>query len=95
MLPGRQEGERVVLVTAFDSRRMAERNLSAYDARFRFTWYPATNERELYDHQADPHELMNRAGHASLAKDENRLYWAMLEELARTTAPSGGRLCLW
>ncbi|MBI3829066.1 MAG: sulfatase-like hydrolase/transferase [Planctomycetes bacterium] len=70
-------------------------NLSLYDERYRFTWYPALNARELYDHRADPHELRNLAGATGLADIEEQLYRALIEKVARTNEPCSGRLCPW
>ncbi len=70
-------------------------NFSIYDERYRFTWYPATEERELYDHQRDPHELQNRAGDSALAADEERLFATLLRHHVATDNPVGGRIARW
>lgn len=69
-------------------------NFSVYDDRFRFTWYPGTGERELYDHRSDPHELVNRAGHPPYAPDERRLYAELLELHTVTDNPAAGRIAM-
>lgn len=70
-------------------------NFSLYDERYRFTWYPASNERELYDHQLDPHELRNRAGDPALLAEEERLFTTLLRHHVATDNPVGGRIARW
>ena len=70
-------------------------NFSIYDERRRFTWYPATGERELYDHLADPHELTNLAGRMHVAAEEDRLFQRLLEQYLRLESPAAGRVALW
>jgi arylsulfatase A-like enzyme len=70
-------------------------NFSLCDERFRFTWFPATGERQLFDHREDPFELRNRAGDAALKGEEARLYQHMLELHARTDNPAAGRITMW
>ncbi len=70
-------------------------NLSVYDDQFRYTFYTVTGERELYDHQADPHEVTNLINHPDYVLDVERLHRDLLDELARTTLPRAGRLSVW
>lgn len=70
-------------------------NFSMYDDRYRFTWYPATEERELYDHLMDPHELINLAGDPSLIHEEGRLYTEVLQRHAATDNPAAGRVAMF
>ena len=41
--------------------------------RYTYVVWTETGERELYDRQADPHELHNLAGDPAYADIENRL----------------------
>jgi arylsulfatase A-like enzyme len=72
-----------------------EHNLSIYDRRYRLTIYPATGERELYDHEDDPQELSNLTGDAARAADEEQLHRTLLEAHARLDSPSAGRVAVW
>lgn len=71
----------------------SERNLSVYDERFRYTWYPETGEQELYDHQEDPHELHNCAANDIFNRD--RLHTRLLDQSTRVLAPQAGRISIW
>jgi arylsulfatase A-like enzyme len=70
-------------------------NFSIYDEQFRFTLYPATGEKELYDHRQDPYELHNLAGDKAHAETERQLYVKLLEMHCRTDCPSIGRINKW
>lgn len=70
-------------------------NFSLYDARFRYTWYPATGERELYDHGDDPHELHNRAEDPTLREHVGRLHATLLEAHVGNDAQTLGRVAVW
>ncbi|HYF52537.1 MAG TPA: sulfatase-like hydrolase/transferase [Planctomycetota bacterium] len=70
-------------------------NFTLYDERYRFTLYPGTGERELYDHTDDPHELRNRANDPVLKAVESRMREELLELHLRSDTPSGGRVCDW
>jgi arylsulfatase A-like enzyme len=67
-------------------------NFSLVDERFRFTWYPGTGERELYDHVADPHELRNVAGTSLLKDQENAMFEQLLGMHMQTDNPAGSRV---
>ncbi len=67
-------------------------NFSVFDEQYRFTWYPNTDERELYEHPSDPHELRNLAGEPSHAGTEERLAHALLRRHLRSDNPAGGRI---
>lgn len=58
----------------------------------RLTRYFGTDVAELYDHRADPGELLNRAGDPAFAGLEDRLLRTMLDEMANLadqgTAPT-------
>lgn len=55
-----EASENKPMVTGF-SVLHSERNLSLYDDRYRYTYYPELKEEELYDHLVDPKELNNLA----------------------------------
>ncbi|WP_420178378.1 sulfatase [Paenarthrobacter sp. TA1.8] len=65
---------------------------SVITAEGRLTRYFGTEIAELYDHNTDPGELVNRAGDPEFAPLEDRLLRAMLDEMAaltdRGTAPT-------
>jgi arylsulfatase A-like enzyme len=65
---------------------------SVITAEGRLTRYFGTEIAELYDHNIDPGELVNRAGDPEFAPLEDRLLRAMLDEMAaltdRGTAPT-------
>jgi len=65
-------------------------NFSVFDERFRYTLYPVTGERELYDHRTDPHELRNLAGTENPV--EQRLHHRLLEIHIASDNPSAGRI---
>jgi arylsulfatase len=95
MLPVlRGEAAHVVPVYGYHSHARFH-NFSVFDARYRFTIFPGTGERELYDHGEDPHELVNRAGDAGLANVERGLMDKLLNIHLINDAPSGGRVCDW
>jgi arylsulfatase A-like enzyme len=70
-------------------------NQSVYNERYRYTWYTALDQRELYDHAEDPHELRNLAGQSNVAEIEKQLHNRLLDLLARTNHFAGGRISLW
>lgn len=53
---------------------------------FRYVWY-GTGEEELYDEQADPHELNNLAGNPAYAETKNRLKMRLMEWHVLTEDP--------
>ena len=79
-------------------------NISIYDDRYRLTWYPQTNEFELYDHETDPFELTNIADyqrsnalqpvHRQKKSFEN-LFDKLTKEQTRTCLPRAGRVAVW
>lgn len=71
----------------------AERNLTIYDDRYRYTWYPATGEQELYDHAEDPYEKSNIA--ASDRKTARQCLANLHEMTAFAVAPQSGRISIW
>jgi arylsulfatase A-like enzyme len=83
-----------VLVFAY-STDPRHHNFSLYDSRHRFTWYPVTDERELYDHQDDPHELHNRVGDTGLAEHQEKLFQTLLRLHCQTDNPHLGRVAIW
>ncbi len=104
--PGGMQGEALPDVLAGGRRRLvrgedypgndpAERNLTVYDDRFRYTWYPATNERELYDHAVDPAETRNLAAEPGRAAHLARLHDALCTQFAGDFSPNFGRACIW
>lgn len=67
-------------------------NFSVYDDRYRFTWYPNTDERELYDHCNDRLELRNLAGDTAHSMSEERLFQSLLRLHLQSDNPAGGRI---
>ncbi len=74
---------------------LERQNISLYDDRFRFTWYPITGEIELYDHDQDPNELVNQAGNDEYRDDVSRLMRSLQHEQCLTCSPRAGRVAVW
>ncbi len=70
-------------------------NLTVVDQQYRYTWYTATGERELYDHAADPHENDNLLADGRSHPEAPRLHEMLLDGVARTWSPDCGRICNW
>jgi len=70
-------------------------NISIYDDRWRYTWYPVTDEHELYDHDADPHELHNLAADPASQSERTRLHAALANAQCRTQTPCNARYAVW
>ncbi len=70
-------------------------NFSLYDKRYRFTWYPGTDEYELYDHKEDPRELYNIADESSARNRREHLYQELLKLYVKTDNHISGRKSLW
>ncbi|MFC0392865.1 sulfatase family protein [Paenibacillus mendelii] len=83
-----------VQVTCYDDDPSGH-NFSLWNDRYRYTWYPATGERELYDHVSDPYETDNIAGMPSIADVERNLHAALLEQHCLTDRPSLGKSAQW
>jgi arylsulfatase A-like enzyme len=52
-----------------------------HDGRHKLIWYPAGNHVQLFDLEADPDELHNRAGDPDYASTRARLVGALIEQL--------------
>jgi arylsulfatase A-like enzyme len=74
---------------------LARQNISVYDERFRFTWYPISGELELYDHREDPFEVVNVAGDDRYRADVDRLMRQLQELQCLTCSPRAGRVAVW
>ncbi len=74
---------------------LERQNISIYDNRYRFTWYPITGELELYDHDSDPHELQNRAVDENYRQEVQRLMRMLQEQQCVTCSPRAGRVAIW
>jgi arylsulfatase A-like enzyme len=70
-------------------------NFTIHESDHRYTYYPGTGERELYDLSADPCELNNLARGGSGGTVEQRMHGRLLEAIARTYAPYSNRVALW
>ncbi len=68
-------------------------NYLAVDARYRYTWYPAVDGHELFDHVEDPAESRNVA--ASRPEVAARLRAEITERLPHWYHPILGRVGLW
>lgn len=72
-------------------------NYTIYDDRFRYTVYPQTGSRELFDHKGDPWESVNLLRGAT-AKDERRaarLHRELERALGTHFLPASGRVSAW
>ena len=85
--------DHVALVQCFGHR--TSRNLSVVDGRYRLTWYPETDEVELYDHEVDPYELENVAGADERSEVVNALMDRLRREHMRAVSPISGHLSPW
>ncbi len=73
----------------------AGRNHTVYDDCYRYTWFPVTGERELYDHRNDPGETRNLVENASGREIANKLHYRLLQQLAEDYRPTSGRVSIW
>ncbi len=71
------------------------RNLTIYDAKYRLTWFPQTDEWEVYDHDVDPYERKNIFEDFRKSDAFVQLKTEMLERHARAIDPQSGRLSCW
>ncbi len=83
--------ERSVLVYGYQHEPV-QHNFTIYDRRYRYTVYPGSGDRELYNHHQDPFELENLAGRPEMVMEENRLHTSLLEMHLAADNPSGGRI---
>ncbi len=74
------------------SGRAGTRNLTAFDERRRYTWYPGADYEELFDHEADPAEVRNLAGEPAHRAVAAHLRAALGAALARTHNPLLARI---
>lgn len=74
---------------------LERQNISIYDDRFRFTWYPITGELELYDHEQDPFETSNVASNDDYRPEVYRLMRQLQEQQCVTCSPRSGRVAVW
>ncbi len=70
-------------------------NLTIYDRRYRLTYYPVEKVTELYDHENDPQEIINLAGHPDIRAHQSLLMTTLKNWFVETTNPSLGRVGLW
>ncbi len=69
-------------------------NLTVFDDRYRYTVYPQTGRRELFDHQEDPWESRNLlAGHSH--PRANALHRELERAMPRHYLPGNGRMSAW
>ncbi|MFO7870354.1 MAG: sulfatase-like hydrolase/transferase [Kiritimatiellia bacterium] len=87
--------DHTVMVQAVQNSLPGSRNLSLFDARYRFTWYPVTDERELYDHDADPMELHNLAEDPGYAERCDGMLARLIRKSAEATQACTGRVSSW
>jgi arylsulfatase A-like enzyme len=73
----------------------SQNSLSIYDERYRFSYYPTTGERELYDHRDDPSEQNNRGSDPAMKQTSDAMLHTVLDLYARTTVPVVGRVAEW
>ena len=69
--------------------------ITLFDRRFRYTFFPRTEEEELYDHEADPLEVRNLAGDAVHSARTRRMREEALKMNAAYYAPKFFRYCPW
>ncbi|CAM4346933.1 sulfatase-like hydrolase/transferase [Paenibacillus alkaliterrae] len=89
-----EAGSLPVQVTCYDD-DPAGHNFSLWNDRYRYTWYPATGECELYDHETDPYETNNIAGTPQAADVERQMRCDLLELHCLTDRPSLGKSAHW
>ncbi|WP_158289687.1 sulfatase family protein [Paenibacillus flagellatus] len=72
-----------------------DRNFSLWNDRYRYTWYPAAGECELYDHEADLGETADLAGTPEAAAVRQAMHAELLERHVRHDRPSAGKSSNW
>lgn len=70
-------------------------NFTIFDDQYRYTVYPNSGHKELFDHEEDRLECRNLAGKNSTSDDEARLHAALAEQQLRLVNPVAGRVALW
>jgi arylsulfatase A-like enzyme len=70
-------------------------NHSVVDDRYRFTWYPALDSCELFDHLEDPGECRNIADHAGQRERVAACRADIAATLAASHNPMLGRISAW
>ena len=70
-------------------------NFSLMDERFRYTVYPRSGHKELFDHSVDRPECRNLSEDPEYAGDMERLHAALAEAQLRAVNPISGRLASW
>jgi arylsulfatase A-like enzyme len=70
-------------------------NFSIMDECFRYTLYPASGYRELFDHRKDPLESRNLANEPECSTELRRLHSALAEAQLKAVNPVSGRLASW
>ncbi len=90
-----QNGRRDLAMVQHYTPKARRINLSVYDDRYRYTWYPQTGEHELYDHLEDPNELQNRADDPACAGLCCELDQRLKDLQCRTLTPKSGRIAVW
>jgi arylsulfatase len=70
-------------------------NFTIYDQRFRLTWYPHTEEFELYDHKLDPYEMHNVTGFKEYKEMEAHLFSELLLRHVKANVPVGNRAAIY
>jgi len=73
----------------------ARANFTIFDEQYRYTVYPDSGHKELFDHTDDRLESNNLSGKAVAAEDEQRLHAALAEYQLKAVNPVAGRLSLW
>jgi len=90
-----QNGRKDLAMVQHYTPTLERTNISVYTDRFRFTWYTITDEKELYDHKEDPHELDNLAKDKKYRNELNTLLYQLMHLQTRTCAPRTGRIPVW
>lgn len=73
-------------------------NLTVYDDRYRYTVYPHTGRRELFDHETDPWEAVNLLRDTPAGEAQRRateLQGEIERMLPRHCLPTGARVAAW
>lgn len=70
-------------------------NYSIWNDRYRYTWYPATDERELFDHWSDAAEVRNIAALPENKLIVQALHADLLDRFMRTSNAGAGKVSAW
>lgn len=70
-------------------------NISAYDEKYRLTYFPRLDHIELYDHSNDPNELVNLKDNKDHQQIQNKLLNAIKDNYIKHSNPRAGKIARW